>query len=453
MSVSNLLHGLNPPWSDPRSRYAKDYPVRRQLQPALLEHLSTSDRRAAVLIGPRQVGKTTLLLQLADDLLERVGIAPANVTYFDFSDDRLPLGGVSPRDVVKLEPAGCRREQPRFFLFDEVSRAHRWAEWLKHAVDSREGRIVVTDSAATHLRAGSRESGLGRWDEYRIEALSYVEFVARWAAPGEQTDATLGRVPRLFERYLSIGGRPEHVQASSVLDARRRVRIDTADRAIRRDLLRHDVDVERVRELFVYLVDDSGAIFDARARARLLARPGATPPDRRTLEKWLRLLEDAMLIARLDPFARAATARLAGRSHPKLYASDHGLVVAFSELAEPTEDPAVLGRVFEAVVFQHLREWASRRGLSLSYARDRRGSSEVDFVIHEGARVHALVEVTAGRDPSRKAEALATAAAELKARRAVVVHGGRGESSGAPVRLAPMDRFLLSPSRWLGDEQ
>jgi hypothetical protein len=170
MSLANLLHDMNPAWGDPMARVALRFSIRREMHRQLLEHVSSNERRAAVMVGPRQVGKTILLLQIADDLVDRFGIAPPNVTYFDFSDDRLAVEGVSPRDVVDYAPPGLRQDQPRFFLFDEVSRGARWAQWLKHAVDARHGRFIVTDSASTLLRQGSRESNLN--SEHRACACS-----------------------------------------------------------------------------------------------------------------------------------------------------------------------------------------------------------------------------------------------------------------------------------------
>lgn len=450
MHLIDLLHDLNPAWRDASTRTARGFPVRRDVHSVLLRHLTSSSPRAAVLVGPRQVGKTTLLLQVADDLLDKAGVAPSNVTYFDFSDDRLPVEGVSPREVVDYAPPGVRPDQPRFLLFDEVSRGGRWAEWLKHAVDARHGRFLVTDSAATLLRQAGQESGLGRWDEYRIEGLSFPEYLALQPGQHQSPQRRLAALPDPFGRYLSLGGFPAHAVAESFSEARRHVREDTADKAIRRDLLRFDVDVERIRELFVYLVSDSGAIFDTAARGRLLQRPEASPVDRRSLEKWIALLEETRLIVRLDRFARAATGKLASRSYPKLYAFDHGLVVAFSGVAQPLDDPSVLGRSLEAALFRHLRAAIDRTDLQLAYWRDKQGLDEIDFVVHEGAKVRALVEVTAGKNPDKKIEQMAKLARDLKAARSVVVHGGFQERREGAVWLAPAPAFLLNASDWIG---
>src|SRR4051795_92557 len=133
MSLADLMQDQNPWWRDDEIRRARGYPVRRDLQPRILRRiLRVEDRRASVLLGPRQVGKTVLLLQLADDLLE-AGWPPRSLTYFDFSDDRL-TERVAARDVVEALPEGQEPESPRVFLFDEIRQAPQWDRWLKQAV-------------------------------------------------------------------------------------------------------------------------------------------------------------------------------------------------------------------------------------------------------------------------------------------------------------------------------
>jgi predicted AAA+ superfamily ATPase len=188
MDIVEIVRGQNRWWANPTQRETRRFPQRRDGFDRLLSYLGDlNGGRAAVLLGPRQVGKTTLLLQLVDELLDRDWPA-ANITFFDFSDERL-VGQVSPRQIVELSPPGLAGTHPRVYLLDEIQNALDWQPWLKGAVDqARRGtqpgmRFVVTGSAATTLRRAGAESGQGRWDEIPIEGLTLAEFL-RISSPG-----------------------------------------------------------------------------------------------------------------------------------------------------------------------------------------------------------------------------------------------------------------------------
>lgn len=440
MNLQAILEEQNPWWRDPAQRGARRFPVRRDLQGDLLRRLTDlEDRRAIVLLGPRQVGKTTLFLQTADDLLGR-GLPPGNLTYFDFSDDRVTRP-VSAREVAEKLPVGHDPDRPRVLLLDEVRLAPNWGRWLKSAVDRGGARIAVTDSAASILREASRESGQGRWDEYRIETLSYREFARLQGAPDEMVETIWRRMPNLLERYLARGGFPEHARSEDLPLVRRRLRSDVVERALLRDLAKHVERIEPVRDLFVYLMQDSGAIWNAKSRSNDMGC------DERSVRKWVRLLEDTFLVASLP--RRAARASSSLRSHPKLYAADHGLIAAFS--TGPRDEPPVRGRIFEAAVFRHLRETARVLDGELSYFRPRQGL-ETDFVLTtEDGRI--VVEVTSSRTlKPRKLERVARATAELDADRALLVYGGLiGETVAEKVVALPLERFLRDPRGSLGE--
>ena len=125
--LDEIAADQNPWWVNPQARGARKYPVARDMLEALSHHLGRDGtRRAAILLGPRQVGKTVLLLQLADHALD-AGWPPSNVTYFNFDDDRLTStikarrrsrvgalrlqSGVTPTLVARRNPAGLRVEQ------------------------------------------------------------------------------------------------------------------------------------------------------------------------------------------------------------------------------------------------------------------------------------------------------------------------------------------------------
>lgn len=439
MILPDLLQDQNPWWRDGAIRRARGYPVRRDIQPQILSRiLRVDDRRAALLLGPRQVGKTVLLLQLADDLLER-GWPPANLTYFDFSDERI-TGEVSARDVVETEPVGLDPACSRVFLLDEIRGAPRWDRWLKQAVDSKIGRIVATDSAAGLLRTGTVESGQGRWDEIHIEGLSFREFVRLHALQEEEVEETFSRLPSSYERYLAVGGFPEHVLSEDFPEIRRRLRGDIADRAILRDLSGLGVDVQRVKDLLVYLLQDSGAELNAEARARDL---GADP---RSVRDWMRLLGDTMLVSTLERFLKHPAVGL--RSKSKVYATDPGLVVAFAP--SPVQDPAVRGQALEAAVFRHLREVAGDLEGRLSFFRHR-DDLEIDFVLEAPRLPLVGIEVKSGtRLRPEQINRFLKAGQELGTERLLLVHGGVLEHSLKEVMAVAAPRFLLDPKHWLG---
>lgn len=435
MGILTILEDRNPWWREPAARLSLDRPVRRDLQPRVLESLRREDRRALLILGPRQVGKTTLLAQVVDDLLND-GLPAANLTYFDFSDDRL-VDEVSARQVVEVKPPGVDPDLPRVFLLDEFSRSARWDLWLKGAVDRGEGRIVATDSASSLLRDGGRESGQGRWDELRLEGLTFSEFARLNGNGRESADEVYARQPNLVERYLALGGFPEHARSDDPAEVRLRLRSDVVERAILRDLSGRVDDPLRVRDLFVYLMQESGGEFNASNRGRDLG------VDRRTVGAWVDLLEDTFLLTLLGREGGKASARLRGR--PKLYAADHGLVNAFTASPAPARDDEVRSKVFEAVVFRHLREVIDDDpAAGLTYLRGAQGK-EVDFVVRVGEEVIA-VEVTIGRQVrDDKLAKMRAATQSLPGVRRVLVHGGFGDEEQQQVKLVPLPAFLLDP--------
>jgi predicted AAA+ superfamily ATPase len=441
MSIEGLVTELNPWWADASARVARSLTARRDLQPKLVEHLlHLSDRRAWAIAGPRQVGKTVMLRQTIDDLLDR-DWPPSNITYFDFSEARM-TEEVLPNLITDVVPSGARKDLPRVLLFDEISRAINWDLWLKNVVDRGGFRVAVTDSSASLLRTGTRESGQGRWDEIRLEGLSFLEAIRFVALEGEEPEETLRRRAGLFRQYIEAGGFPAYLGVDDLDLVREELRENLANRAVVRDLLRSGVDVERARSLFVFLVQESGAIFKVGDRARQLSA------DTRSVHDWLRLLEEAGLISRLPRFGVRPSSRM--RGDPKIYASEHGLIWALSLVSsQPSE---VLSKVYEAVVFRHLRDLSRVFGRSLSYFR-RRDDLELDFVLELPSR-RIAIEVTSAKVASAsRIERVRNASAELQADSSFLFFGGVTRSRKEGVSVLPLVSFLLDPAGTLGVEE
>lgn len=438
MELYGVALDQNPWWLTPHYRPVPHLTGRRSLFDGLYSAIvNPQQNRAQILLGPRQVGKSTLLLQIVGKLLE-AEVPPANVTFFDFSDDRLTPRSLSPRSMVEILAPGLVPNAPRYFIFDEITWAKPgWDRWLKQAIDTdrRAGslpraRFILTSSSASLLFDASLESGQGRWDNHFLEGMTFSEYER--LAPSKGAEPTL--------RYLRTSGYPGQLWEEDHTQARKRLREDIIDRAILHDLLVHNVDVERVKALFTYLTQTSGNQWEAKSRGSDL------DTDPRSVSQWLRLLEQTGLIRVLPRWTPGVTGKPGKastelRAHPKVFASDHGLVLAFS--AGAMDDPQVQGRVFETVVYRHLRSLQDE-DVPIAYfrANDRH---EIDFVASVGGE-RIGVEVTSAKSvDGEKLAKVAAAGVILKAPHLVVVYGGLLEDARQGIRIVPLHRFLADP--------
>jgi predicted AAA+ superfamily ATPase len=162
-------------------------------------------------------------------------------------------------------------------------------------------------------------------------------------------------------------------------------------------------------------------------------------------------LEETRLLTRLERDNQAGTsARVALRSQPKIFASDHGLITAFSPHPEPIYDPDTRARVFEAVVFRHLRELARTANATISFGR-LDDDLEVDFIVRY-ADTCVGVEVTSSADARvRKLRRADEAMSRMGITRKLLVHGGVRIEEGGGLEIVPLHEFLLNPARYAGD--
>lgn len=406
-----VLSHQNPWWADEKARPPLTEPLRRpefdEIERRLLDLASP---RATLMVGPRRVGKTVLLHQVASELLDQ-GWPSGQVVLCDLED---PLFRNSPPtlgEVVDIHENRVGRDPdgPPVFLFDELQASQDWAAWLKKLIDHEAGRIVATDSAAALLETEGLESGGGRWRRLPIRCLSFPDFY-RLRRVGGGTEGPSELDPRKagpeLDAYLTRGGFPVNLWEESLPRLYQDLRKDIAEIAIEKDLavLAGRRNVRGLRSLFTALVADSGALYDATARARDVG------VSRQTIDGWLDLLERTSLIRTLRRWARSA--RKASRAHPKVYAADPGLVCAFSLSRDPFTDPQVLGRAVETAVLRHLDEAADRWEGRVFFYRE--GKVEADFVL-ETSDLTFVIEAAAGRTPHPdKARTVAAVAAKLK---------------------------------------
>lgn len=166
--VEKDLRATNPWWDGlPQKPVA---PFRRWAFDPLYSRLQGGLAPAVVLRGPRQVGKTTLLEQLIEELL-RQGVEPRHILRVQF--DELPslleiqepileIARWFSENIIKATFNELAREKKvAYIFFDEVQNLPDWAPQLKHLVDLNQVRVMVTGSSALRIEHG-RDSLAGR---------------------------------------------------------------------------------------------------------------------------------------------------------------------------------------------------------------------------------------------------------------------------------------------------
>ncbi|BCZ27479.1 ATPase [Claveliimonas bilis] len=405
--VIKVLRQYNPWWRTPSAIKEESKPHKRLAYYEALKILTHKTiRRFAVLSGMRRVGKTTILYQIIDHLIDR-GINPGNILYATFDNPILKL--VNVENVLSIYEGMYPIEGTRYILFDEVQYTENWELWMKVIYDSRKDiRLIATGSASPILERGAADSGTGRWSVLKIPTMSFYEYCRllgldlpvledelRLSELQGFSSAQLGSLmdkftplQNHFNRYLMIGGFPELVLSDDDVYAQRMLREDVVDKVIKRDVLslfniRSPLLMEK---LFLYLCMNSTEIFNATTAAKELENTSIT-----TVESYIKALEMSNLIYLAKPMDVGSKGALKGK--PKIFIADAAIRNAVLMIDDVLSDEKELGTMVETTVYKHMVSFYQGSPAQLGYFRKAKNNQkEVDVVV-ELPRQKILCEV------------------------------------------------------------
>ena len=151
--------------------------VKRSIFPRIKEHLKREE--ITLIIGPRQVGKTTLVLQLRDYLLYREKIPPSRVHYFnlDVVSDQLIFG--SQTDFIQFLKNRLSDSDRLYVFIDEVQRITNPGLFFKGVYDLRlPVKLILTGSSSLEIRAKMSEPLTGRKQLFKLPPLTFREYIS-----------------------------------------------------------------------------------------------------------------------------------------------------------------------------------------------------------------------------------------------------------------------------------
>lgn len=394
-SILQVLRGYNKWWEFGRvpDDFAK--PVRRfAYYEAKQSFEHKTIRRHVILTGPRRVGKSTIMYQTIQDVLDD-GVPSKNILYVSFDH---PLLKISEMDrILKVFFNNVALNEDIYLFLDEIQYAHEWNGWLKTIYDHYPSyRVMATGSASPVLSEKMPESGVGRWVQIRIPTLSFYEYLELRGVEVPTIDerikptalselspkelvglmGSLQPLERHFHRYLLIGGFPEIAQTDDISYAQRIIREDVVDKVLKRDMVslfnvRHIDELERI---FLYLCMTTGNIVEA---TTLSNNMDITRP---TVLKYLHFLELANLIYLGYPVDMVGKKVL--KAKPKVYLADAAIRNAvLLQGEEVLHNPDQMGMIVESSVYKHISTFYYNFNPKIGYYRDSSSQKEIDIVV------------------------------------------------------------------------
>jgi len=320
-----------------------------------------------ILLGPRQVGKTTA----------------AKCILKEWPGPKLMISADSPSppnaDWIRFHWEQARKQGPKtLFIIDEVQKVPGWSEQVKLLFDQDRGegrlKILLLGSSGLYLQKGLGESLAGRFELIKAPHWSFQEFHKAFGWD--------------METYFRFGAYPGAVDFKNDEERWRRYILEgIIEPVLSKDILGlHPVRKPALfRQTFELTVQLPAHIISLqKLLGQLQDRGNAT-----TIRDYLNLFEKSFLIKALQKYSGSVLRTRA--SSPKILVLNPALIHAYQSQARLNQDPQWYGYVFESLLGAHLFRVPNSE---LYYWRE--GNVEVDFILKTPKGLWAL-EIKSGR--------------------------------------------------------
>ena len=402
----------------------------RYIEPVL--NTALADTPVVCLLGPRQVGKTTLVQQLRP-----------KIAYISFDDKTL-------LDAARNDPVGFVQGLPEPVILDEIQRVPELMPAIKLAVDHQRtpGQFLLTGSANLLLLSTVQESLAGRMEVIQLNPLSEME--KRGGKNSLLQSLLAGKIKAdIVAEYPVVQGIAEAICTGGYPEpnARSAPRAHQWFRQYLKAIIERDVrDIAAVRDGNELLRLMNLLAYRTAGLLNLSNLSSDLGINRETTEKYVAILERLFLIRRLPAWHKSDAKRLI--KTPKVHVIDSGLAAQLNRLTidDWQKQSKDFGALLESFVVQQLicqAGWLDA-DLTFSHYRDKE-KVEVDLIIEQGRQVWAIEVKRAGSLHDKDAVGLAKVSAQAGSnfQGGILLYSG---TSCLPLRVS---KCFAVPLDWL----
>src|SRR3989344_3549937 len=291
--IKKALFDSNPWWRQKLELNYKDRDVYQRLQKYL------EAKQIIALTGLRRVGKTTIMLKIVKEKIDS-GFTLDSIVYFSFDNFR-------DLDLSELIEAYFEEHEEKIenskylFLFDEIQKINNWEEQVKRLYDLHANfKIIISGSESLFIRKKSKESLAGRMFEFKVESLSFKEFLSFEGLNLKPAGLYKKEMLMAFEEFMFSGGFPELADMKDKDFIKNYIRETVVEKILFRDIpLMFPVrDVSILESIFKIISGNPGQIIEIN---KLASEVGLS---RRVVSLYIGYLENSFLIKKIFNFSR-----------------------------------------------------------------------------------------------------------------------------------------------------
>ncbi len=369
--------------------------IKRDIFNELLSH--SVENEITLLTGARQVGKTTVMNQLASHLEKR----GQECISFTLEDKKiLSFLNEDPKNLISLIPP-LGDEKRLVVIIDEIQYLDDPSNFLKLIFDLYKDKIklMVTGSSAFYIDKKFKDSLAGRKRIFNLMTLSFEEMLRFRGYEKFAHYLTQSHFPALYQKDLEVllfeyclfGGYPAVVLAKAVA-TKKLILKEIAESYIKKDVIDSDLELFDVYlQMMQLLANQIGSLVNVRQISNIIN------VNVETVRKYLYAMQKSFHLTRIKPYWTNKTKEL--KRMPKIYYYDNGLRNYFADNFSPMPLRDDRGMLFENFVFRRLID---------RYGEDRvrfcrtNKKQEIDFIVKTGEDLYLAYEVKYKLEAVRK---------------------------------------------------